>query len=72
MVGDCSMDCAVSNYLGLLEPALSIGQGVLDAQIRAWRDQHPLPAVLEFVLTVWAAICYLPLSACSREDVYPG
>ncbi len=60
------------NYIGMLQPTLSFGQAVLDAKFERGALSISPGAVLEFIVTVWAA--YL-LSAFIRfvlqEDVYP-
>ena len=62
----------VLDYVGLLQPALSLGKAVLGARLERGSINISLEDVLAFGLTVWAA--YL-LSAFIRfvleEDVYP-
>ena len=62
----------VMDYVGLLQPALSLGKMVLAARLERGSINISLEDVLAFVLTVWAA--YL-LSSFIRfvleEDVYP-
>jgi small-conductance mechanosensitive channel len=60
------------NYIGLLEPVLSLGQAVLAARLERGAISTSVGDALAFLLTVWVA--YL-LSAFIRfmlnEDVYP-
>jgi potassium efflux system protein len=62
----------VLDYLGLLEPALSLGTALLAVKLERGSIRFTLEDILAFVLAVWAA--YL-LSAFIRfvlqEDVYP-
>lgn len=60
------------SYIGMLQPAVSLGKAVLDMKLERGALSISPGGVLEFVLTVWAA--YL-LSAFIRfvlgEDIYP-
>lgn len=60
------------SYLGLLAPTLSFGKAVLNAKLERGGLSITPGAIIEFILTVWAAFL---LSAfirfVLREDVYP-
>jgi small-conductance mechanosensitive channel len=62
----------VLDYVGLLEPVVALGQGVLTARLERGAFSISLADVLAFILAVWVA--YL-LSAFLRfvlqEDIYP-
>jgi potassium efflux system protein len=60
------------SYVGLLEPALSLGKTVLTTTFKKGVISISLGDILDFVLTVWAAFLLSSfIRFILREDVYP-
>lgn len=60
------------DYVGLFQPALSLGRAMLTAKLGRGSISFSLGDVLEFVLTVWLAYVLSSfIRFVLREDVYP-
>lgn len=60
------------DYVGLLQPALSLGETVLATELGRGSIRISVGSLLEFIVTVWIAYLFSAfLRFVLREDVYP-